>query len=62
MTIKQGATPHLVTLSPTTFGFSDDIPSYTATARANAIDRLQLIMGEDGTHWAVAAVNKGSAV
>jgi hypothetical protein len=60
--IKQGATPHLVTLDPGTFSFSADTPSYVVTASANAIDRIQIIMGGDGTHWAVAAVAKGFTV
>ncbi len=58
--IKQGATAHTVTLD-SSFAFGADIPSFTATATANARDLLQLIC-LDGTHWAVAAVNKGFTI
>ncbi len=58
--IKQGATAHTVALD-SSFAFGADIPSFTATASANARDLLQLICC-DGTHWAVAAVNKGFTI
>lgn len=58
--IKQGATAHLVALGAT-FAFSADIPSFTATASANARDLIQAIC-LNGTVWGVAAINKGFTV
>lgn len=58
--IKQGATPHTVSFDGTVV-FSTDIPSFTATAVANSRDLIQLVC-VDGTHWGMAAINKGFAL
>lgn len=58
--IKQGATPHTVTLD-SSFVFGTDIASFTATAAGSARDMLQLFC-VDGTHWAVAAVHHGFSI
>lgn len=58
--IKQGATPHLVALD-TTFVFSADITSYTATAVAGARDMV-LAICLDGTSWGIGAINKGFTI
>lgn len=55
--IKQGAAPQAVAFDGSVV-FSTDIPSFIATASANARDLMQLIC-TNGTTWAVAGVNKG---
>jgi hypothetical protein len=60
--IKQGATAGVVTLnSGFVFGASGGPTSFTVTATAAVIDRLQL-MSPDGTKWAVLAINQGFTV
>ncbi|MEJ0015727.1 MAG: hypothetical protein WDN25_04025 [Acetobacteraceae bacterium] len=57
--IKQGGTPHAVTLG--TAVVYGSIPSFTASGVASARDLLQLIC-LDGTRWALAAVNQGFTI
>lgn len=55
--IKQGTTPQAVAFDASVM-FSADIPSFTATATANARDLVQLIC-INGVLWAIAGINKG---
>ena len=58
--IKQGATAQTVIFT-NTVSFGTTVPSYTATAVANARDLIQMFC-VDGTHWAFAAVSQGFTI
>jgi len=58
MEVKQGATAGVLNFG-TAYHLSGAITSFTLTATANAIDRLQWL-SPDGAGWALEAINQGA--